>query len=197
MRLPMFPLGTVLLPGEAIPLHVFEPRYRRLVDDCLAGGGELGVVLIERGSEVGGGDVRFDVGCLARIADAARLPDGRWALLIAGVERLRVVDWLPDDPYPVAEVDGWPDRGADDPDRVAAVLAHLRRILAMAAEVGDPAPPVPETVETSWHLASLAPIGPLDRLAVLRAAGPAERLDRVAALLAEAEAVLAARLAGG
>ena len=56
--LPMFPLGTVLLPGAVLPLHVFEPRYRQLVQDCLAGEPEFGVVLIERGSEVGGGDQR-------------------------------------------------------------------------------------------------------------------------------------------
>ena len=60
--LPMFPLGTVLLPGAPLPLQVFEPRYRGLTHDCLAGVPEFGVVLIERGSEVGGGDVRTNVG---------------------------------------------------------------------------------------------------------------------------------------
>jgi Lon protease-like protein len=193
----MFPLGGVLLPGEALPLHVFEPRYRRLVDDCLAGDGRLGIVLIERGSEVGGGDARFDAGCLARIADAARLPDGRWAMVVAGVGRLRVVEWLPDDPYPLADVETWPDAGDDDPARTEAVLAHLRRVLAMTAELGGPVPAVPEAVAGSWALASLAPIGPLDRLALLRAEGPDARLELLTSLLAEEEAVLAARLAGG
>ena len=50
MRLPMFPLGTVLVPSAGLPLHVFEPRYRAMVHDCLAGEREFGVVLIERGS---------------------------------------------------------------------------------------------------------------------------------------------------
>ncbi|MEN3314917.1 MAG: uncharacterized protein V7605_1151, partial [Acidimicrobiaceae bacterium] len=54
----MFPLGTVLFPGLALPLHVFEPRYQSLVQACLDGDGHFGIVLIERGSEVGGGDVR-------------------------------------------------------------------------------------------------------------------------------------------
>src|SRR6478672_4324189 len=76
-RLPMFPLGTVLLPFAHLPLHIFEPRYRALVKDCLAGDGEFGVVLIERGHEVGGGDVRFGVGTVARIVQTAELPDGR------------------------------------------------------------------------------------------------------------------------
>ncbi len=76
----MFPLGTVLLPGMPLSLHVFEPRYRQMVDDCRAGDGTFGVVLIERGSEVGGGDVRTDVGTLTRIVEARELPDGRWLL---------------------------------------------------------------------------------------------------------------------
>ena len=67
----MFPLGTVLLPGAVLPLHVFEPRYRALVADCLAGEQEFGVVLIERGSEVGGVDVRRDIATVARIVEMA------------------------------------------------------------------------------------------------------------------------------
>ena len=80
----MFPLGTVLVPSLALPLHVFEGRYRALVRHCLAGDREFGVVLIERGSEVGGGDERFGVGTVARIAEAAQFPDGRWALITIG-----------------------------------------------------------------------------------------------------------------
>ena len=88
-RLAMFPLGTVLLPGAVLPLHVFEPRYRTLVADCLAGEPEFGVVLIERGSEVGGGDVRRDVGTVARIVEVAELPDGRSALVTVGTDASR------------------------------------------------------------------------------------------------------------
>jgi Lon protease-like protein len=105
----MFPLGSVLLPGMPVPLHVFEPRYRRMVDDCRAGDGTFGVVLIERGSEVGGGDVRTDVGTLAQIVETRELPDGRWLLGVVGMERIRVERWLPDDPYPRAEIVPWPD----------------------------------------------------------------------------------------
>ena len=101
----MFPLGTVLFPYGVLPLHVFEPRYRLLTEHCLAGDGCFGVVLIERGSEVGGGDTRFDVGTVARIVRAGQLPDGRYVLATVGIQRLRVRDWLPDDPYPQAEVE--------------------------------------------------------------------------------------------
>src|SRR5207245_749816 len=85
----MFPLGTVLFPHTQLPIHVFEPRYRKMVEDCLGGEGDFGVVLIERGHEVGGGDTRFPVGTLAHIVQAARIPDGRWMLAAVGTRRRR------------------------------------------------------------------------------------------------------------
>ncbi|HBU01458.1 MAG TPA: ATP-dependent protease, partial [Acidimicrobiaceae bacterium] len=99
-ELPMFPLGSVALPGVALPLQVFEPRYRALVMTCLTDDRLFGSVLIDRGSEVGGGDQRGDVGTLIRIIQSEELPDGRWAVVGVGIERLRVVEWLPDDPFP-------------------------------------------------------------------------------------------------
>lgn len=106
---PMFPLGTVVFPGESIPLHVFEERYRRLTADCLAADGRFGIALIERGSEVGGGDTRVDVGTLVEIARAQQAPDGRSALIVTGIERITVTQWLDEDPYPRAEIEPWDD----------------------------------------------------------------------------------------
>ena len=136
--MPMFPLGRVLFPHEALPLHVFEPRYRDLVEACLAGDGEFGVVLIERGSEVGGGDSRFSVGTVAKIVEAGKLPDGRYLLATVGTRRLRVRRWLPDDPYPRAEVDVLANeappvtRGVD----LAELERELRRVCALARRAG-------------------------------------------------------------
>ena len=198
----MFPLGTVLLPGGFLPLHVFEPRYRVLVHDCLQGTPEFGVALIERGSEVGGGDSRFDVGCIARIVEASETPDGRWALGTVGTRRVRVGAWLDDDPYPRAEVEDWPD-DPEGAERADEVWAHLRRVLALAAEVGERVPPaaavapVEEAVAASYQLASLVPVGPLDRLALLAAPTVGDRLGLAAELLADVEVVLATRLDGG
>ena len=201
----MFPLGTVLLPGAYLPLHVFEPRYRALVHDCLAGTPEFGVALIERGSEVGGGDARFDVGCVARIVEVGETPDGRFALATVGSRRVRVERWLPDDPYPRAEVDDWPDPppSTEDAERLGGVFADLRRVLAMASELGEPVAPAAsveltdDVVTASYQLAALAPVGPLDRLGLLAAPTVAARLDQVAALLADVATVLATRLDGG
>lgn len=203
--MPMFPLGTVLLPGEYLPLHVFEPRYRELVRDCMAGEPEFGVALIERGHEVGGGDSRFDVGCVARIVQLAEMTDGRFALATVGVRRIRVGEWLPDDPYPRADVDDWPDQppAADDVDRTEAVAVSLRRVLAMAAELGETVAPASEVttdddlVLTSYRLAGMAPVGPLDQLALLAAPTVSARLEQLGDFLTDTETVLATRLGGG
>ncbi|MBV8561278.1 MAG: LON peptidase substrate-binding domain-containing protein, partial [Acidimicrobiia bacterium] len=139
--LPMFPLQTVLFPGVALPLHVFEPRYRALTRDCLDGDRRFGVVLIERGSEVGGGDVRVSVGTCAHVTEAAELEDGRWLLMVVGAERIAVRRWLPDDPYPRAEVEALADApaGPDAANRRDTVGRILRQALALKAELGEPA----------------------------------------------------------
>lgn len=200
----MFPLGTVLFPTVVLPLHVFEPRYRALTRDCLAGAGEFGVVLIERGQEVGGGEVRTDVGCVARIAEAAELDDGRWVLGTVGTRRIRVREWLPDDPYPRAEVEDWEDDPGGDGlgARLAEVVGDLRRLLALAAELGRPVAPAtidlsPDPAVASWQAAAVAPVGPVDHQRLLAAPGPAERVEVLASLLADQFEVLTAHLRRG
>ena len=200
--LPMFPLGTVLFPHGLLPLHVFEPRYRALVRHCLDGDGHLGIVLIERGSEVGGGDVRFGVGTRARIVEALALTDGRWYLVLVGVDRIRVSRWLPDDPFPRAEVEVLDDDardpaapGLDDVERL------LRRALALKAELGEPAAPVPGPLDPDadvavWQVAAMAPIGPADAQRVLEAPGTGDRLRLLEAMLTDEVTVLAHRVAG-
>lgn len=202
----MFPLGSVLLPGALLPLHVFEPRYGRLVRDCLAGSRhEFGVVLIERGHEVGGGDVRNPVGTMAQIAQIAELAAGRFALITVGTRRIRVKDWFPDDPYPLAEVEDWPDdpAGATAPElsaRIAGMTARVRRTNALAVELGDVSADLAaeiseEPLLASYQLSTLAPIGPADRQRLLEAAGPADRIGMLGAVLDDVEAMLRFRLA--
>ncbi len=204
---PMFPLGTVLFPTMVLPLHVFEERYRALVRDCLAADREFGVVLIERGSEVGGGDVRSDVGTIARIVEVEEYPDGRFGLVSVGRRRVVVDRWLDDDPYPRAEVRDWPDPepAADDGGRVEAALAAMlvpfRRALALQGELGETS--VPATIElaedpgtASFQAGAVGPIGPLDQRRVLATEGVVDRLELLTGLFAEEAEVLAARLSG-
>jgi Lon protease-like protein len=206
---PMFPLGTVLVPGMVLPLHVFEPRYRRMVDDSRKQhDGTFGVVLIERGSEVGGGDVRTDVGTLARIVRAEELPDGRWILATLGIHRIRVGRWLPDDPYPRAEIHEWPEQlrepgtaeGAAD-DRVEATTL-LRRAAALRREMGEPAPTLDleladDPVVAGYQATVVAPLGPADRQALLAAPTVPARWRLLRELLVDEIDLLQARLAAG
>jgi Lon protease-like protein len=204
--LPMFPLGTVLFPYAGLPLHIFEERYRALAETCLRGDGRFGVVLIERGHEVGGGDTRFEVGTVARIVEAARTPDGRYLLATVGTERFRIRRWLTDDPFPRADVELLPEpkREADGlAQRRDEIQRRLGRVLALSAELGEPAPPGvtseldSDPVRASYQAAAVAPIGPLDGQRLLELDDPGARFDRLEALLADAAELLELRLAEG
>ena len=196
-RLPMFPLGSVLFPTMVLPLHVFEPRYRQLMDDCLAEDGpydrEFGVCLIERGFEVGGGDVRSEVGTVAQIVDAQQFEDGRWAVAAVGTRRIRVTGWLEDDPYPVAEVEDWLDQPTDEDLTIVRDTAEdrLRAILQIQADLGLQAPPVDTAIDAdptlaSYQIATLSPLGSFDRQRILGTESTGDRLDLLAQLLDEA-----------
>jgi len=199
----MFPLGSVLFPHAALPLHVFEPRYRALVEDCLAGEPEFGVVLIERGSEVGGGDVRFDVGTVARIVEVSQFPDGRYALVALGTARLEVVEWLADDPYPQARVEVLEEADAGVAVNARNALEHeVRRVLALAAELGVSVPPhdvrlADDPRRATFEACALAPIQPLDAQRLLEVGDPSERLVRLTELLTDTAELLELRLGEG
>jgi len=185
----MFPLSSVLFPHCRLPLHVFEPRYRALVDDVLAGDGRFGVVLIARGPEVGGGDDRTDLGTVATVEAAEVLPDGRWLLVARGLDRIRVTRWLPDDPYPAAMVETLPSAPATDGPALRGAAAALRQVLALLSELGDaPAPELDRAIgdgpeEVGWRLCALAPVNPLDRQRLLETGDPDERLATLGTLL--------------
>ena len=203
MPTPMFPLGVVHFPGVVLPLRVFEPRYRRLTADCLAGDGEFGVVLIERGWEVGGGDTRFGVGTMTTIVDAGMAPDGLIHLRTVGTRRVRVLRWLEDDPYPRADVEDLApcELGAGDDAVLAAAERQVRKALAMRAERAEPAAPFNFELDADpavalFQLAAVAPVGPVDHQRLLEAEHPAALLALLDDLMAEELAVLASRLAG-
>jgi Lon protease-like protein len=198
----MFPLGTVLFPHGLLPLHIFEPRYRSMMEHCLADDSSFGVVLIERGNEVGGNDERFDVGTLARILQAARLDDGRYLLVTAGEHRVGVRRWLPDAPYPRAEVEPLADRADTEArDRVGDVTRMLQRSLALRTELGEPVAAVEvaladDPVRASFEACSLAGLGPLDAQRLLELDDAGRRLADLEAQLREDVAVLEFRLRG-
>jgi uncharacterized protein len=186
IELAMFPLESALLPDQDLPLRVFEPRYGALVRRCLDAGEPFGVVLIAQGREVGGGDSRCDVGVLSRIAEHAELGAGRYALRCRTGERIRVREWLPDDPYPRATATVWPDEPGE-PVTAAQLLDLEDRVIAVferIAEARDARLPERDVLlgrgegdagRRLFALASRIPIGMDDRYTVLSAPSAAER----------------------
>jgi uncharacterized protein len=189
----MFPLETAMLPNQDLPLRIFEPRYGALVRHCLESGEPFGVVLISRGREVGGGDSRSDVGVLARITECVEQGSGRYLLRCRTGERIRVCEWLPDDPYPRATVQIWPDEPGD-PVTGAQLLEVGDRVMALFERIAEArGVELPDrdvvlgyeevktedeakTEETLFILAARLPIGTADRYAVLSAPSAADRL---------------------
>jgi Lon protease-like protein len=201
-RLPMFPLSAVLFPHASMPLHVFEPRYRALMRDCLAGDPRFGVVLIERGSEVGGGDQRSGLGTRGVIVRAAELPDGRWVLEVRGEVPIEIDAWLADDPYPLAlvsetrtEPDGDGPSGDEGTTLLDAATLRVRRARALLAEQGG-APPLPPDLAldgggdpkvASWQLCAVAPVSAYDAQRLLAAEGVAARARLLVELMDDLE----------
>ena len=107
MELPLFPLNTVLCPGIALPLHIFEDRYRAMIRQCLETTSPFGVVLIRQGRETGTGTISFTgIGTIAEIRDAGSYDDGRYDLLVVGTRRFEIRQVLSGKgPYLVADVD--------------------------------------------------------------------------------------------
>jgi hypothetical protein len=202
----MFPLSAVLFPHSTMPLHVFEPRYRTLMRDCLEGDPRFGVVLIERGSEVGGGDVRATLGTRGVITRAAELPDGRWVLEVRGETVVLIDEWLPDDPYPLALVRE--PETVPDPAHPGALLVEaaqrVRRARGMLSEHGGGAPLDPghpldgggDPDRAAWQICGAAPLSAYDAQRLLVADGPTERLSLLVELMDDLEQDLRRMLAG-
>ncbi|WP_304114004.1 LON peptidase substrate-binding domain-containing protein [Mycolicibacterium bacteremicum] len=185
----MFPLEVAMLPGEELPLRIFEPRYSAMISDCLAGTGQFGVVLIQAGREVGGGDVRSDVGALARIVEHTDLGGGKFRLRSVLGERIRVTQWLDDAPYPRAQTESWPDEAGPSitGDDIAGVEDTVMALFERIATARDAELPPREVLlggpepgqqpgDRLYALASRIPIGQADRYAVLAAPHASARL---------------------
>jgi hypothetical protein len=184
--LPMFPLGSVLFPYMPLQLRVFEERYlvmlARVLDSEPA---EFGIVLIERGQEVGGGERRFSIGTVARVTQL-EAPEGYLELVVQGERRIEVTEWMPEDPHPLATVRVVPDLTWDDalqPRREQAEQL-VRRTLSLASEFSDQewSPDVAlshDPTAAAWQLAAIAPVGPLDQIALLRSDTMSALLDNI------------------
>jgi uncharacterized protein len=199
--MPMFPLGSVLMPAMPLPLRIFEPRYLKLLGDLVAEETpEFGVVLIERGQEVGGGEKRMSLGTIASVTDIGTSED-YYGLESVGSRRFRVNAWLPDDPYPIADIDFLPDLIWDDtlmPSRVH-LETKVRQLLAFASEFGDlqyssDVELSDDPMEACWQLAGVLPVGQLDQMDLLGSQSAEELIKRTYEIVTSADETLKAMM---
>lgn len=202
--MPMFPLGSVLFPHMPLSLRIFEERYIVMLSRLVQTESyEFGVVLIERGQEVGGGEKRFSIGTVAMITQL-EAAEGFVAVVAVGNGRIAITEWLDEDPHPQATVSELPDLTWDDALLPLQERAEklVRRTLARASEFVELtwSPDVElseEPVVRAWQLAAIAPLGPLDQMSLLRSATMSELLGGVIEHTLDVELSLTSSWKGG
>ena len=193
----MFPLGSVLMPAMPLPLRIFEPRYLKLLGDLMGSENpEFGVVLIERGDEVGGGEKRMTLGTIASVINIGTTQEF-YGLESFGTQRFRVTSWLPDDPYPLAVIELIPDLVWDDTllDSKNQLETKVRQLLAFASEFtnlqfGASTELSDDPMEACWQLAGILPIGELDQMDLLSSASAEELISRTFEIVTTADQTL-------
>jgi ATP-dependent Lon protease len=179
----LFPLGIVLLPGEQVPLHIFEPRYRELIGECIERDGEFGIVFADEGGA-------REIGTRARVTHVLeRFEDGRLNVAVTGGERFRVERLTRGRSFMTALVepvdDGW-----EEPDAVAAQRA-VEAFRAVAAAAGAEDVEVDAAAsQLSYELAAHVELAPDGKQRLVESTSENERLRLVAELLDEARRVL-------
>lgn len=204
-QMPMFPLGSVLFPGMPLALRVFEERYLKMMGHVLEEQvPRFGVVLIERGFEVGGGDHRFGVGTIAEVLQV-EAPDGPLAVVARGARRFEVTSWISEEPFPLAEVEYLPDleweEGLDE--ELGRFEVTVRTILEELSLEGHAS--WPSTIDLAedplvrlWQLVGISPVGTLDHQDLLVLTSSRELLHTAMSVVGDAwEAFQASRRLGG
>ena len=184
-ELPLFPLHVVLFPGRPLPLHVFEPRYREMLADCLERDRTFGVVAIRAGRETGEAEI-FRVGTTARIVRVEHLDDGRANVITVGTDRFQIIEQLPTDSYrraivqPLDDVDAACDRNGDAARLRRLLVPYLRDMGADAAieqRLPDDAPTL------AWLAAAAVQVDLYEQQRLLELESTAARVSHVIALL--------------
>jgi Lon protease-like protein len=177
-RFPLFPLGLVLLPQELVPLHIFEDRYKLMIDECLDGEREFGIIWLSD-------DGLKQTGCAARIARVLeRFEDGRLNILVQGTEPFRLLRKIEDLPYPAGDVEVLHDDG--DGDEQAADEAR-RRYADLVEELTESRPEEQALAELdAYGMAATLDVEPAAKQALLELRSESGRLEQLETLFAEA-----------
>ena len=173
---PLFPLGLVLLPGEAVPLHIFEERYKTMIGECLAHDGEFGIVWLSD-------DGLKTTGCAAMVTRVLeRMEDGRLNIVVEGTRPFRLVRRIDALPYPAGEVEMLDDDPAEDD---APALASARLRYAELVERATDERPDDEELGSlgAYDMASSVDFSLEDKQGLLELRSEHDRIERVAELL--------------
>lgn len=194
MPLPIFPLGVVLYPGTALPLHLFEPRYRQMLQDVRAGDSRFGILTGMPG--VSERDLpRGRMGCVAEVTDVEMMPDGRANIIVQGRERFALETFVESDAlYHVASVVEVPDLSGTSAVALAVasddVVLHFKQVVkAVQAINGEKGatPTLPDDpAQLAWTIASMLDVDLDTRYKLLAERDPGARLATVDAVLRKA-----------
>ncbi len=201
MRLPLFPLQTVLFPGATLPLHIFEPRYREMIGRCLEHEEAFGICLILEGEEVGEAAMPHRVGTEAGIIAAQRYRDGRYDIVVEGRRRFEIISLDRTRPFLRAEIRFLDESdGVEDPDLSDAVAKLFEGVLESIELSGQAV--VDETWKDvdarslSYKVASALPVGDDAKQELLEIPDTTTRLRRLAEALMALRRIGAAAGAG-
>lgn len=190
MEMPIFPLGVVLFPGMMLPLHIFEPRYREMINRCIEEELPFGVVLIKEGKEVGETATPHEIGTAALVTKVDRKPDGRMDILAAGTRRFRIEKLNHDRAYLTAQVSHYPMTNGDtrlaveQTQRVRPKIVQYVDLLTRATGIQLQLDQLPEDPTTLAILTAIAlQIKSEDKQRILVQSGVPEMLDMANYLL--------------
>ncbi len=178
--LPLFPLGLVLLPGETLPLHIFEERYKTMINDCLEADSEFGVIWLSDDEGL------RDTGCTARVRDVLeRTEDGRMNILSEGGEPFRLLRRIDEMPYPAGDVELL-DEYLDDPPADLLDEIH-QRYGDLVERATDERPPADELAELdAYAMAGTIAFGPDLKQNLLELRSETNRLQSFGEMLDQA-----------
>lgn len=198
-ELPLFPLGTVLFPNQALPLNVFEERYKLMIGECLKGNRTFGVVLIRQGAEVGGPAVPFEIGTTARIVGMQPLGQGRMELQTLGQQPFRIVQLVQTAPYLKATVEMLSHERGDDQGLKGLAInvrAHFTAHLSIVASLTDHQTPKPDLEmdpeQLSYVVASAMTVDLQEKQRLLEHSSAGDRLKAELTILARENRALQA-----
>ena len=195
LELPVFPLPVVLFPGVPLPLHIFEPRYRQMLDDVRLGNNLFGIAYFDSNSSDSEIPASGNVGCVAEVTDAQILPDGRSNILTLGVIRYRIDSYIErGDPYLLARVSFFEDE-EEDPSQLAEstqeVADTFTRIAQAVRTINDERTVLPDISDTdpqrlSFLVAAAMEIEADVKQELLELQSTSERLERLRNMLTRA-----------